>query len=148
MFSADLPAGKLSEVSEICFDYTALFEGISYRRFYSKTKENTSLSSAVVLRFFLLLCLLCRGLVKFFFLVTHKKFCGCFVNLWWQYYDFFFYNSNTQIKFREPPETVDVQILGDFILEISFISFIPFRITLGARILTSSRSTFISLEYH
>lgn len=90
MFSADLPAGKLSEVSEICFDYTALFEGISYRRFNSKTKENTSLSSAVVLRFFLLLCLLCRGLVKFFFLVTHKKFCGCFVNLWWQYYDFFF----------------------------------------------------------
>lgn len=49
MLSEDLPARNLSEVSGMCFEYTAQFEGTFYERFYFK--EIASLSLTVVLRY-------------------------------------------------------------------------------------------------
>lgn len=98
MLSEDLPARILSEVSDICFEYTAQFEGTFYERFYSK--EIASLSLTVVLRFFLLLCLLCQGLVKMFSISSTRSFVKLMLSkllvaMLQFFFLFFFDNSNT-----------------------------------------------------
>lgn len=136
MLSEDLPARILSEVSDICFEYTAQFEGTFYERFYSK--EIASLSLTVVLRFFLLLCLLCQGLVKMFSISSTRSFVKLMLSKLLvpilRFFFFFLTIVTPKLNLGNPLKQLRFRYIENlYFFEISFTSFIPFHITVGAR---------------